>query len=137
MSVTITHPGCKTVYRTELGKILLSEERTVPEIIEYFANQYYIYGPDRCHFEAAWTRSLREAVERDYNRCEPTWFYQYFATKHVLNQVFDHISEITSYAVEERKMVDIICEMCKNAYELKQKTDFKNALAGKEKVRDW
>lgn len=129
----------KTISHTELNKILLSEKRTIPEIMEYFANQYYIYGEDRSQFTAAWTHDLRLAITHDYIKTEPnpTQYFQYFSTKHVLNKVFNHISEITAYRVEEREIMDTICKMVEGAYELKEKNDFKNTLAGKRKVTNW
>lgn len=139
MNETISQPGCETITREELGKILLSKKRTIPEIMEYFADQYYIYGGNRSNFTAAWTNDLRQAITHDYIRTEPnpTKYFQYFSTKHVLNKVFEHISEITAYRVEERNMLETICEMIKNAYELKEKTNFKNKLAGKEEIQNW
>ena len=139
MNETISHPGCETISHAELGKILLSKKRTIPEIMEYFANQYYIYGEDRSHFTAAWTNDLRLAIIHDYIRTEPdpTQYFRYFSTKHVLNKVFNHISEITAYQVEERHMIETICEMVKNAFELKEKNNFKNTLAGKHEVTNW
>lgn len=136
---TISHAGQETISQGELGKILLSKKKTIPEIMEYFADQYYIYGEDRSQFTAAWTNDLRMAITHDYIRTEPdpTQYFQYFSTKHVLNKVFDHISEITAYRVEERKILETVCEMIKNAYELKEKNNFKNKLAGEREVINW
>lgn len=140
----------KTISKTELEHILLEKKKTIFEIIEYFANRYYIYGKSRSGFEADWTSELRFAINTDsFYFSNPTFKEtdmtfrglnerprqgRYFFTKQVLNDMFDTISEISTYVVTEREIIDAVCKIVEGAWELKQKNQFKSALAGNHAI---
>ena len=88
------------------------------DIIDYLANQYYIYGPERSNF-GTWTSALRSAVSRDAMHFEEYYenpVYREFMevhgrhvwhnTRRVLDEIFKDITELSTYEVEEREWMD-------------------------------
>ena len=141
-----------TISHEELGAIKLSKAKTIPQIVEYFANQYYIYGQNRSHLEAHYYSELRAAITSDafyfdkpeleetpllrgFNE-EPRQG-RYWSTKQVLNEMFDELQELSCYKVTERAIIVQVCDVVRGAYEAKERKNFKLTLAGEGKFHNW
>ena len=132
----------------ELLILKLRTTKSVPQFLEHFADQYYIFGSDRSNF-MCWAAPLRASLERDsltfeeYHRnpdykkfCERHNRPIYHFTKRVLNNIFEEITERTSYMVEETERMDEVLDILKDIYFLMQKNKFKAKLNGEETV-EW
>lgn len=114
------------------------------EIIDYLADQYYIYGPERSNFWT-WTGALRSAVSRDamhfeeyYENPEYKRFFDlrkrspWHQTERVLEQIFADITELSSYEVEEREWMDEFLLVIYRSWKRAKKENFKRKISGEE-----
>lgn len=117
--------------------------KSAREIIDYLANQYYIYGPERSNF-MTWRLDLSRAVNRD-----STYFEEYYKnpefnaymdadidaywynTVRVLDNIFTDITESTSYEVTERNWINEFLLVIYDSWERAKRENFKNKLANK------
>jgi len=114
------------------------------DIIDYLADQYYIYGPERSGF-GTWTSSLRAAVGRDalhfeeyYENPEARKWYDgrgrtvWHNTNRCLDNIFKDIAELTAYVVEEREWMDEFLFVIYKSWNLAKKRNFKHKLNGQD-----
>lgn len=122
------------------------EYNRAQDVIGYLCDQYYIYGPERSNM-LTWASALRSAVSRDAMHFEP--YYEqpemrewmdfrsrtpWFQTERVLEKVFDDISEISCYQLDE-KNEDVYEQFLQAIYESwkrAKKINFQRALSDKE-----
>ncbi len=114
------------------------------DIIDYLADQYYIYGPARSNF-GTWTSSLRAAVSRDamnfeeyYENPEARAWYDrrkdgaWLCTRRVLDNIFQDITELSTYEVEEREWMDEFYYVIYKSWKRAKKINFKRKISGEE-----
>ena len=136
----------------------MRETHTIPEwfakkdykrgqdVIEYLCDQYYIYGPQRSDM-MTWTSAIRASVGRDAlhfeeyyeNEKARRWYDKHnrnvwHNTDRTLSLIFDDISEISCYQLDERNE-DVYKEFLQAIYESwkrAKKQNFKNKLNNKD-----
>lgn len=140
-----------TMEKDELDMIRLSKRKSVSGILEALCDFYYIYGKDRSHFMADWTSSMRHCIIQDsyyFDKPAPVYVLRgfnedplhghYFFIRGALRKIFNDIQEHGAYAINDKeKLTEKCCELFKAAWELKEKNNFKNTLAGKRNVIYW
>lgn len=127
----------------------LQEKKTVPEFLEHFANQYYIYGKDRSHL-LCWAPQVRSAVERDalhFTQCDSDIEYarfmerrgreQFHFTRRVVANMFKDVSEYSAYVVEEEEDMSAVLNVLKDIYYRGKRNEFKIKLNGNGNIHNW
>lgn len=116
--------------------------KSATEILEYLADQYYIYGEDRSRF-MTWTSGLRAAVSRDAMHFEE--YYEnpryndfmgsrnrspWHQTERVLENIFQDVEEFSSYQIDEREWMDEFLFVIYKSWMRAKKENFKHKLNG-------
>ncbi len=138
----------QTIPRVELLLIALRKKKTIREFLDHFGNQYYIYGNDRSNF-MCWREALQHSLDRDaihfaeYNDPNYIKFMKrrgrelFYHTRRTVKSVFDDITELSCYVVEEAEQMDVVLNVLKESYELAQRNVFKAKLAGEDPLHHW
>ena len=118
------------------------KHKSANDIIDYLADQYYIYGPERSNF-GTWSGSLRAAVGRDAMHFEEYYenpAYREFMevhgrkvwhnTERVLDNIFKDITELSTYEVEEREWMDEFYYVIYKSWKRAKKINFKRKISG-------
>lgn len=122
------------------------EYNRAQDVITYLCDQYYVYGEPRCQM-LTWASALRSAVSRDamhfeeyYENPDYKGFFDlrhrtpWHQTERVLEKIFDDISEISCYQLDE-KNEDVYEQFLQAIYESwkrAKKINFQRALSDKE-----
>ena len=138
-----------TIDRVELLLIELQKKKTIPEFLDHFGNQYYIYGKERSEL-MCWAAPLRSAVERDsfqFKQCDDDPMYKEFCsrrnrddfhfTRRVVQNMFKDVSEYSAYVVEEEEDMDVVLNVLKDIYYRSKRNEFKNKLNGNGDIHNW
>jgi len=138
-----------TIDRVEMLLIELRKKKTIPEFLDHFGNQYYIYGENRSEL-MCWASALRSSVERDaihFTQCDSDVEYakfmerrgreQFHFTRRVVENVFKDISEYSCYVVEEAEQMGVVLNVLKEAYYRWKRESFKAKLHGDGDVHRW
>lgn len=138
-----------TIDRVEMLLIELQKAKTIPEFLDHFGNQYYIYGKERSEL-SCWASALRSAIEGDsfhFKQVDGDPEYARFMKRHerdqfhrsrrAVTEMFKDVSEYSCYVVEEAEQMDVVLDVLKEAYYRWKREDFKSKLHGDGDVHNW